>query len=332
MRQDNFNINIGKIARIFFSDYGLDEKKLLQAANLPVDLFDTEDGNISIDAYFRLSEALDAEVQDPYLALKLGDVELLEYFDPAFFAAMCSPNMNKAISTLTEYKKLVSPFIFDVDTQKEKTIIEFRCKSHHTIPRILALAEVVFLVNFARRATRCNIEPISVAVPFKLTHSLGFEKHFGCEITFGATISICLSAEDAERPFLTRDDRMWNFFEPHLQRKVRNNQTSLSTRERVKHALTELLPNGRAHVDIVAKELAMSKRTLQRRLTLEGTTWLEVLNNTRSTLAKHYLINTDMSTIEISFLLGFENPNSLYRAFKSWENMSPETWRTRNRM
>ena len=80
----------------------------------------------------------------------------------------------------------------------------------------------------------------------------------------------------------------------------------------------------------VARELALSKRTLQRRLADEGTTWLEVLNAAREGLAKHYLLQTDLGTTEVSFLLGFEDPNSLFRAFKRWENTSPENWRAQN--
>lgn len=68
----------------------------------------------------------------------------------------------------------------------------------------------------------------------------------------------------------------------------------------------------------------MSKRTLQRRLREEDTTFLEVLSSTRLQLANHYLANTPLSFVEISFLLGFGDPNSFYRAFHEWTGKTPQ--------
>lgn len=81
----------------------------------------------------------------------------------------------------------------------------------------------------------------------------------------------------------------------------------------------------------VAKELGIGTRTLQRRLASENTTWLAVLSDTRERLARHYLRRTTMSPAEVSFLLGFENPNSLFRAFHRWTGTTPEAWRAETR-
>ena len=39
------------------------------------------------------------------------------------------------------------------------------------------------------------------------------------------------------------------------------------------------------------------------------------------------LRTTKMSPAEVSFLLGFEDPNSLWRAFQRWTGTTPESWR-----
>ncbi|MCP4941920.1 MAG: helix-turn-helix transcriptional regulator [Planctomycetaceae bacterium] len=95
--------------------------------------------------------------------------------------------------------------------------------------------------------------------------------------------------------------------------------------------MIELLPSGRTQIEDVARELALSKRSLQRRLAEEGTTWLEVLNGARERLARHYLKTTGLGVSEISFLLGFDDPNSLFRAFQRWTGSTPEAWRAQHR-
>ena len=71
----------------------------------------------------------------------------------------------------------------------------------------------------------------------------------------------------------------------------------------------------------------MSTRTLQRHLKNEGTSFQAALNETRESLARHYLMNSAMSAGEISFLLGYEDPNSFYRAFRSWTGLTPDKLR-----
>ncbi len=77
-------------------------------------------------------------------------------------------------------------------------------------------------------------------------------------------------------------------------------------------------------MDLVAKRLSYSKRTLQRKLSQEGTSFQKLLQSTREALARHYLRQTNLAAAEISFLLGFEEPNSFYRAFSDWTGQTPE--------
>jgi len=77
----------------------------------------------------------------------------------------------------------------------------------------------------------------------------------------------------------------------------------------------------------VAERLAMSKRKLQRRLAAEGTSFQEVLRDTRHELARHDLHRTELPCAEISFLLGYEDPNSSFRAFHDWTGSTPEAAR-----
>ena len=117
---------------------------------------------------------------------------------------------------------------------------------------------------------------------------------------------------------------MWRFFEPELRKRLADIEAEASYASRVRSSLFELLPGGLSSIDDVAKNLAVSKRTLQRYLNDEKTSFQKELNKTRERLARHYLANSTYSGAEISFLLGFEDPNSFVRAFRSWTGDTPE--------
>jgi AraC-like DNA-binding protein len=85
-----------------------------------------------------------------------------------------------------------------------------------------------------------------------------------------------------------------------------------------------LLPSGESSVDAVCRRLGTSVRTLQRRLREEGDTFQAILNRTRESLARHYLKRPELTATEISFLLGYEDPSSFFRAFTSWTGTTPE--------
>jgi AraC-like DNA-binding protein len=71
----------------------------------------------------------------------------------------------------------------------------------------------------------------------------------------------------------------------------------------------------------------LSRRTLQRRIEAEATTFQQILDTTRTELATHYLEHTALSIAEVSFLLGFSEPNSFYRAFRGWTGTTPDNVR-----
>jgi AraC-like DNA-binding protein len=144
-------------------------------------------------------------------------------------------------------------------------------------------------------------------------------------------VTIEFHAADAKAPFLTARGGMWSFFEPELRRRLGELDAGASVAERVRSALLELLPSGRAAVPAVASRLGISARTLQRRLQDDGTSFQRVLDTTREELARHYLGSTAMPGAEISFLLGFEDPNSFFRAFHDWTGVTPEQLRAQLR-
>lgn len=118
--------------------------------------------------------------------------------------------------------------------------------------------------------------------------------------------------------YCSRNESMWEFFEPELKRRLSMMETDDSCAARVRSALMELLPSGECTIDDVAKKLGYSKRSLQRKLQEEDTNFQKQLSHTRELLARTYRANTDMTTEDIAFLLGYQESGSFLRAFTVW--------------
>lgn len=333
-RNLTFSLDIGW--RPLLTDLGLQPEHVLRQAGLPDDLFSRAGGGLDTDQYFRFWRALEEEAGDALFPLRLVDRVSAEVFDPALFAALCSVNLMQAVQRLAKYKQLVAPMHLDVEVDATGALtVSPRWLSVQTeLPYSLQVAEVAFFLRLARMATRAPVQALRVVLP-RLASEAGMRRYdsfFGVRVQRGERAAISFSATDALRPFLTVNDRMWKVFEPDLRRRLGELDAAASMAERVRAVLLELLPGNAATIEKAAERLGLSKRTLQRRLEDEGENFRALVNTTRERLARHYLGNTTMTGNEIAFLLGFEDPNSFYRAFLEWTGQTPDGARSAMRL
>ena len=300
---------------------------VLRRANLPSDLLARSNVRISGEEYFRLWRGLEEEAKEHPVALSIGKSATIEAFDPAIFAAFCSPNLNSAALRLSQFKHLIGPLELDIRISSQETTLTLEYPGSEPIPASLGLAELVFFVQFARRATRTELKPIQVSVA-EFTQSMRpFDRFFGTKVQRGPGYQIAFSEADARQPFLTANAEIWRYFEPVLSQRLSDVDRDASMQDRVRAALFELLPGGRSELKHVAGMLGVSTRSLQRRLRENGATYKIILNKTREELARYYLTRSSMPVAEISFLLGFNEPNSFFRAFRHWTGQSPKEFR-----
>lgn len=324
-----FSLEIGW--RALLKDLGYEPGHVLRRAGLPEDLFAREEMGLSTEAYFRFWRALEAEADDPVFPLRIVDMVSADSFSPPLFAALCSANLMQAVQRLAKYKQLVAPMSLDVElgNDGELTVSPRWLSVQTEVPYSLQVAEVAFFLRLGRLAIRQPISALRVTLPMLPPNRLlrRYESFFGVPVQYGSAPSITFSAVDALRPFLTASAGMWRAFEPELRRRLSELDAASTTAERVRAVLLELLPSNAATIEKTAERLGMSKRTLQRRLEDEGENFRALVNRTRESLARHYLGNTTMSGGEIAFLLGFEDPNSFYRAFMDWTGETPDSAR-----
>jgi AraC-like DNA-binding protein len=95
----------------------------------------------------------------------------------------------------------------------------------------------------------------------------------------------------------------------------------------LKRRLADLMARGEANADAACRALKLSRRTLQRRLKAEKTSFQKILTEVRAELAINYLRDARLKSLEIAMLLGYSNISSFTTAFKSWYDMPPAEYR-----
>lgn len=307
--------------------YGLDIRKILRRAMLPEDILNHRTINMQEEEYYRFMEAIALTSEDPGLSVRLATIAQIESFSPPIFAAYCSKNGRMCIKRLARYKKLIGPMSFVLGETENDVSIEvvpgdYSCK----LPRFLVESEFAFLIGMIRKATGRSVVPVRVEFTENSDDST-FAEFAGIMTQPSMKNRITFSRNDLELPFITYNEAMWDYFQPELTKRLVDLDADESVSSRVRSALTELLPGGLFGIDDVAEKLGMSRRTLQRKLTEEKTTFQKQLNCIREEMALHYIENTDMSTADIAYLLGYSEVNSFLRAFAAWTGKNLSDYR-----
>ena len=295
--------------------YGISVEEVLRRARLPLDLFAHDAPSVNADGYYRFMAAIDELVDDMGLPIRLATAENIEAISPPLFAAYCSENAEACIKRVAQYKALVGAIVYKTESADGYFTVELEAESEgHELPEIVLGVELVLLANLIRKAAKKHIVPHKVMVKRPFDNPC-YEKFLGVEAEIGDKNALIFTEQDAHVPFITHNESMWSFFEPELRKRLAELEVDDTVSARVRSTLVELLPGGECSIDDVCRVLGMSRRTLQRKLKEENTSFQQQLNHTRELLTKNYLRNTKLSSEDIAYLLGYQDLNSFYRAF-----------------
>ena len=120
---------------------------------------------------------------------------------------------------------------------------------------------------------------------------------------------------------------MYRQFTEHAEKYLKSLNRDDSVVNQLKRMLTDLMACGEANADAACRALKLSRRTLQRRLKAERTSFQKVLTEVRAELAVRYLSDRRLKSLEVAMLLGYSNLSSFTTAFKSWYDMPPAAYR-----
>jgi AraC-like DNA-binding protein len=280
---------------------------------------------LTTDAYFAFWRQIAAADDRPELGIAIGTAAFGRSVSAQ--AALQSATLGDALHTIGRYKRLSCP---------EDVVVEVREREAHVrcdwilatdeVPPLLVDAIFASYVALVARGTGGKVAPIRLEFARKRRHAQVLRDHFRCPIAFGATHdAIVFAASALATPFVTANRAAYAQLVPGLEAKLVGRR-SLSGDVRIAIART-ISAGARPSVDTVAGRLATSPRTLQRRLGAARTTFQDQLDDVRHVAARRLLAQTELGPIEIAFLLGFAEPNSFARAFRTWERTTPLRWR-----
>ncbi len=268
------------------------------------------------------------EIDDPAFGLLAGQRMDPERFGIVGFLAMTSATLGEAFHQLCRFSRLNWWDVCHM-TEHEETVTVHLYPVMAGRPYTHAKLEMGLagLVAFARRFTRHSIEPLAARVsrPRPACSAL-YEEILRCPVKFCDEDSITFRRADLSRRLVSANPPLSAVLEQQADASF-TRMVGTGFLDKVRVVVQRIMRAQDPSVSAVAGELAMSIRTLQRRLADEGVRFNDLVDDIRREAAERYLSAGKISMIEVAFLLGFADPNSFYRAFKRWTGTTPMAYR-----
>ena len=309
---------------------GLNPATLLRHCGLPLAVCGG-DGVLTTRQYFALWRSVRELSKDPDKGWKDMQSFRSEQYHPALLAALNARTYRESLERLARYKQLcgAQEFRFTEDRGEVAVEVIWPFADDESPPPLLLDANFALVMELGRRGTGSHLTPSRIELKRPADPVSGLAEYFGCPVKYKARRDVLvLRARDLDLPFVSHNEELLQMIAPQLESQLKRQQSKPRVQEQVKWVLSQLLPGGRPDLATVAKELGSSERTLQRRITEAGTTFRDLLNETRREQARKHLANAAIEITEVAFLLGYDDPNSFYRAFRTWEGQTPGDWRS----
>ena len=293
---------------------------------------------ISAAGQSRLLDCAAEAIEDAAFGLHLA-----EQADPRdagiiFYAMSAAENLGEALALLDRYSRIANEAVrMKLTATPEGLVVEIGFVG---LARPLGRQGAEFLMAVMLRALRelagRNIRPTRAAFAHARNADLPeYERFFGCPVEFGRAVDEGVASDLLEfsnagvaAPLLTADPKLLKAVEPFMDMAAKERGTASDTlRAAVEKEVEKLLPHGKAQKRTVARALGMSARTFSRRLAVEETTYEEVVDQLRRSLALQYLKEPGMPLSQIAWLLGYEGSTSFNHAFRRWTGSSPSVVR-----
>ena len=259
-------------------------------------------------------------------SLPRGALDLLEY------ALRSSASVGAGLERLARYGRVLSDRVAArMESNGDGLSLLVRDTGSTPLHHGRAEFALAAALKFAREGAGENITPLRVSFVHQPPEDDAEQRRFfGVRVRFGAgSNSLILSAVDAARPMRSADEALSAVVRRRLDKALaeRESHGSGPLRERLRHLMASCVGEMTLTPDIAANALALSRRTLSRRLAAEGTSFRMVLDDLRRELACALLQDHSLSIADIAFFLQYSEPAAFNRAFRRWMGRSPSAFR-----
>ncbi|WP_372966187.1 AraC family transcriptional regulator [Marinobacter sp.] len=307
---------------------------LLCQAGLSEDILETDDGRIDGEQFQTFLHLLAERSSNPILGLETGDFVQPGSYSVLGYISMSCATLGEAVTRIAPYEKLVG----DMGTTRlrmtgDEVTLVWHCNYADPLVRP-HLVDNVFAswVNYARW-----LGDVEQAAPLcvKLQRTspgpeleLEYQKRWNCPVTFSAEEdSLSLSKALLSSRLRQPDPMLRKTLEAHALYQLAELETGTDLTAKVRRAIHQQLASGITRQDMIAEDLGMTSRTLQRRLSQEGTSYQKLLDEVRQKMAEGYLRDSEMSIPDIALRLGYSETTSFHRKFKAATGKTPGEYR-----
>ena len=310
----------------------VDANRLLASAGVSRRLVADPSARLDSEQMFAVWGAAQKEIRDEVIGLRVASLVPFGAYKALDYLLTTSPSLGEAIEKSARYFHLANG---GADLRLRRTQGGRACLEMHnaSAPRehLRRSVEYTFavLLNRFRLATGVRLRPVEVHFTFGQPPAVNdYHRVFQSPVRFGRPVNQLVFDESAlglAHP--GSDAQLCELLEQHAQRQLRRLPCAEDFAAEVRGVLGATLRRGDARVSAVARELAMSGRSLQRRLNAEGSSFREELDRVRSEQAARLLSEDGADVREVAFLLGFSEPSAFHRAFKRWTGTTPAAYR-----
>ncbi len=316
---------------------GVELEPLLKKAGLTKRQVEDADTRLSVQCQIRFLNLAASALQDEYLGFHLGQqLAELRKLGLLYYVAASSETLGEALRRVVRYGSMANESVSLKYLGGKDIRIIF---NYVGVPRRLDRHQIEFwltaLIRVCRKLTDCPVEPSHV----RLIHyrRAGISSEFAAflrgDIEFGATVDeIIFAAPIADIPVVSADLYLNKVLIAMCEEALSRRPTKQDPfRTIVENTIASLLPHGNARANEIAYRCGLSRRTFARRLTSEGLTFSEVLNNLRCDLATQYMADYRLSISQIAWLLGYQEVSAFTNAFRRWTGKTPREARCQRR-
>lgn len=314
----------GRIVHRLLQHNGLEADTMFLAVGLDPLKLDDPQARYPLDRIRELWRMANEQIANPCWGLAAGGLWRPTDFHALGYAFLASGTLESAFKRLDRYFRIV---IQDLTMQSAAT--QDTVSRTHTVPTAAlddlpaaqdARLSVVMKMCRDVYGEEFRLREVQLAHPWQ---ACGYEDYFGCPVRYDADrAGFTIALEVMRRPLPAKNRDLARANDRVLQ-DVERRLTDSSTIGRVRRAVLDSLSAGKPSAKDVARALAVSHRTLQRKLQDEGTTFQDVLDAVRKDLAEQYIRSGEYNLLEVTYLTGFSNSSALSRAYKKWTGRTP---------